>query len=155
MMMHHKKRYLFTYYIVLGLFLLQVSCKKDNNAVDPPANVNITINPNTTEYQELNTVGGWMYLPLNLIPPQSRGIIVYRITQNEFMAYDRTPPYEPDQCCTVDACTALIVSMPFVNDTCTGSQYQILDGVPIDGPSNIPLIRYTTYYDGLVLQIIS
>jgi hypothetical protein len=155
MMSNQKKRLLAVFYIVLGLFLLQVSCKKDDNAVDPPSNVNITINPNSTEYQGINTVGGWIYIPQSLVPPESRGIIVYRITQNEFMAYERTPPYEPDQCCNADGCTALIVDMPFVDDTCTGSQYQILDGSPFDGPSNIPLIRYTTYYDGLVLQIIS
>ena len=155
MMSNQKKRYLAIFYIVLGLFLLQVSCKKDDNAVDPPANVNITINPNSTEYQGINTVGGWIYIPQSLVPQQSRGIFVYRITQNEFMAYERTPPYEPNQCCNANVCTALIVDMPFVDDTCTGSSYQILDGSPFDGPSNIPLIRYTTYYDGLVLQIIS
>jgi len=152
MMINHKKRHLIFIYIVLGLILLQVACKKDDNVAEPPAHVNITINPNSTMYQELNTVGGWTYLTAT---PPSRGIIVYRITQNEFMAYERTPPYEPDQCCSGDTCTFLLVDFPFVEDTCTNSTYQIIDGSPFNGPTTIPLIRYTTYYDGLTLQIIS
>ena len=152
MMIQHRKRHIIFIYIVLGLFLLQVSCKKDENIVEPPTYINITINPNSTEYQELNTVGGWTYLPATT---PSRGIIVYRLTQNDFMAYDRLPPYEPDQCCNDNECTTLIVDMPMVVDTCTNSQYQILDGSPFDGPSTTPLIRYTTHYDGITLQIIS
>ncbi len=152
MIIHYKKRHLFTIYIVLGLFLLQAGCKKDDNAVEPPSYVNITINPNSTEYQELNTVGGWTYID---VAKPSLGIIVYRVTQNDFMAYDRLPPYEPDQCCNGNVCTTLNVDMPFVVDTCTNSTYQIIDGSPFDGPSDTPLIRYTTYYDGLTLQIIS
>ena len=154
MMIHHKIRPIHFVYIVLGLFLLQVSCKKDDNAVEPPAYVNISINPNSTEYQELNTVGGWAYIKES-VPSPSRGIIVYRLTQNDFMAYDRLPPYEPDQCCDGNVCTTLNVDMPWVVDTCTNSQYQIIDGAPFDGPSTIPLIRYTTHYDGIILQIIS
>lgn len=152
MIIRHKNRHLTFIYIVLGLILLHIGCKKGEDEVEPPTYINITINPNSTEYQELNTVGGWTYLPATT---PSRGIIVYRLSQDNFMAYDRMPPYEPDQCCNNGVCTYLIVDMPFVEDTCTSSIYQILDGAPFSGPSSTPLIRYTTYYDGISLQIIS
>jgi hypothetical protein len=87
----------------------------------------------------------------------SRGIIVYRFTTDQFTAFERTPPYKPDSCCSFQTgfCSALVVDQyyPFVVDTCTGSEFLILDGSPSSGPSPYPLIAYQTLYDGNVLYI--
>jgi hypothetical protein len=142
--------------IVTAGILLLPGCKKGNE--NPPLGyVNISIQPNSTIYQELNIIGGWRYLDESdgVFPP-SRGLIVYRSTTDQFMAYDRTPPYKPDSCCNANnQCTKLIVGdeYPFVVDTCTGSRYLIIDGSPSQGPSNTFLYTYITEYDGYTLYI--
>jgi hypothetical protein len=118
--------------------------------------MDITINPNTTMYQEVNFVGGWMYLgEQDGAMPPSRGIILYRLSTEQFMAYERTPPFKPDSCCNVNktVCTSLVVDYPFVLDTCTNSKYLILDGSPVSGPSTMTLSMYVTEYNGDLLYI--
>lgn len=155
--MTHQRSFsgLLIFALVLGIFYLS-SCNKgeDPNSDIPFAHVNVVINPNSTMYQELNVVGGWMYYPY--IDPPSRGLIIYRSTQEDFMAYERTPPTNSNLCCDPETlfCTYLIVEdyYPFVYDTCSDLQYQILDGSPFT-PATIPLKQYRTTYDGLNLYI--
>ena len=60
--------------------LLSLSCNKGSlNPYIPNVPINITVDPNSTMIQELNTVGGWVYLeekPSVYVPAGSRGIIV-------------------------------------------------------------------------------
>lgn len=138
---------------IIFVFLLVVSCEKeDPNPVTPDVYIDITIDPNSTFYQELNTVGGWMYLTADL---PSRGIIVYRNDIMEFLAYDRIPPNEPNLCCTNNICTRLIVGehYPFAMDTCTGTSYLLLNGNVFEGEGKYPMIRYNTSYNGHLLRI--
>lgn len=148
-----------TLFLALILMTIYTGCDKNNNpsGIILPK-INISIEPNSTLYQELNVVGGWMYLGYGegVIEP-SRGIIVYRFSAEQFMAYERTPPYRPDSCCSggQGTCTRLIVEnfYPFVMDTCTQSKYLIIDGSPAEGPSTLSLIPYQTTYDGQILYI--
>jgi len=131
-----------------------LSCKKEEqNPNIPVVYINITIDPNSTMFQPLNTSGGWMYLTSN---PPSRGIIVYRSTQDEFLAYDRIPPNDPNHCCESSTnCTRLVVgdNFPFVKDDCLGITYSILDGGIFQGEGKWPMIRYNTTYNGQYLRI--
>jgi hypothetical protein len=143
---------------VLMVFILLNSCDKDNGGRPPLPPINITLDPNSTIYQELNVVGGWLYLyEQDGAEPPSRGIIVYRLSTDLFAAYERTPPFKPDSCCNAAKtnCTKLLVDnyYPFVMDTCTSSKYLILDGSPISGPSNMTLSTYVTEYYGGLLSI--
>ncbi len=147
---------------ISNLFLLLVllsvaflSCDKNEGPEVDPGFVNIFIQPNSTEYIELNSPGGWVYLYAN---PPSRGIIVYRVNQDDFVAYDRTPTYKPDSCCITEPdleCTRLVMdeSGILVNDTCTGAQYIILDGSVTIGPAVYALYAFQTNFDGETLQI--
>ncbi len=142
--------------VILAMLIFSPACNDDGNNIPLPF-VNITIDPNSTIYQELNVVGGWRYLDESdgVLPP-SRGLIVYRLSTMEFMAYDRIPPYKPDSCClTSTNCTKLMVgnNYPFVVDTCTDSKYLIIDGSPSSGPSNQFLLTYIAEYDGITLYI--
>jgi hypothetical protein len=143
---------------IIGWVLVPAGCNKDNVDRPPLPPTDLTIEPNSTIYQELNIVGGWTYLGEQdgVISP-SRGIIVYRMASDQFVAYERTPPYKPDSCCNANKtiCTSLIVDQyfPFVMDTCTQAKYLILDGSPSSGPSNIPLGMYYTEYNGYQLFI--
>jgi hypothetical protein len=145
---------LFLAAFVTTLFVSSCNKGEDPNSDIPFAHVNVVINPNSTMYQELNVVGGWLYYPF--IDPPSRGLIIYRATQEDFLAYERTPPVNSNLCCDAQnlLCTYLIVDdhYPFVYDTCTDLQYQILDGSPF-APATVPLKQYRTSYDGLNLYI--
>jgi len=143
---------------VIFFMVLLSTCTTDENKNDIVLPyMNITIDPNTTIFQELNVPGGWMYLGYEHgVDPPSRGVIVYRLTMDEFKAYDRMPPYKPDSCCASGSnCTQLLVEgyYPYVMDTCTGSKFIILDGLCVEGPSPYPMLTYVTEYDGRYLYI--
>lgn len=149
-----------SFFLLLNIVLVLILAGCDNsNGDDPPlAYIDITILPNSTLYQELNVIGGWMYLgQTDGVVPPSRGLIVYRLSSDQFMAYERTPPFKPDSCCNESGkeCSALMVGdqYPFVVDTCTDSRYLILDGSPVSGPSGKYLYTYFTDYDGYTLYI--
>jgi hypothetical protein len=135
-----------------------ISCDKDNADRQPLPPINITIDPNSTIYQEINVVGGWLYLDeQDGAQPPSRGIIVYRLSTDQFLAFERTPPFKPDSCCNAakTICSKLIVDdyFPLVADTCTMSKYLILDGSPVEGPSTMTLGTYVSEYNGDLLYI--
>ena len=130
------------------LTIFAVSCKnKLDNMIDINGHVSFTIYPNTIEYQELNAVGGWMY-----VTPQaftnSRGVIVYRFQLDEFMAYDRHPLFIDGPCENYQ----LEVSLPFVVDSCNDQKYIILNGFNANGDGTY-IYRYYTSFDGTELRI--
>ena len=125
----------------------------------------ITIYPNTLQYQDLNFVSGWLYITAD-VESTSRGIIVYRMSDTEFLAYDRIPPNEPDACTDSQGnTTRMVVDFPFVVDHCNNAYYNILNGqiivrepdmvpsFPTDGTQVYPLIQYHTSFDGSKLVI--
>jgi len=121
-----------------------ISCKKDNETV-PNVSVNIVISTTDPSYSNLNAVGGWLYLIGG-----SRGIIVYRYSIDEFMAYDRHCTYEPKETCAV---VEVDQSGIIAEDSCCGSKFLLTDGSVIDGPASILLKTYRTFFDGNNLSI--
>lgn len=123
-----------------------VSCNgKPKNPNSPNVNLNFIIYPNSIEFQELNTVGGWMYVTA---PLPSYGVIIYRYNIDEFRAYERLSPNDPYACPD----NRLFVALPFVIDSCLDNKYSILDGNIIEG-TGYPLIQYFTQYDGTSLRV--
>jgi len=141
------------YIKILGFSLILVilisstwSCKdKPVHDTIPEVAVNINIDVNSTMYIGLNTIGGWVYLTGGY-----RGVLVYRLSVDEFVAYDRGCPYDPRE---LNARITMDPSGITCSDTCCGSQFSILDGGPITGPATLPMKRYYTYYDGNILTI--
>lgn len=133
--------------IFLAVAVFQ-SCKKDKKYDPIPyVYVNIYLNPNSTQYINLNVIGGHEYL---LADPPSKGIIVYRLSQDEFLAYERMCPYDPN-----NTCAGILVepSGSTAIDSCCMSRYILLDGSPFSGPSTLSMKQYRTYYDGNLLHI--
>ena len=130
----------------------------------PNAIINFTIYPNSLQYQELNYISGWLYLT-SVPETTSRGLIVYRVSENEFLAYDRLPPNYPNACADEQGnTTRLVVDFPFVVDYCNNAYYNILNGqIVISEEQNMvpnfstelvyPLFQYHTNYDGNKLVI--
>ena len=157
---------IFKYMILALVPVLFYGCRQiPENPNAPHAYINFTIYPNTIRYQELNVVSGWMYLTSE-VESSSRGIIVYRMSQDEFLAYDRLPPNYPNACTDSHGnTTRLVVDFPFVIDHCNNAYYNILNGeIIIDEEHDMvpnfagdeyiyPLIQYHTSYDGSRLTI--
>ena len=157
-----------TIFIVLAALapMLWQGCKHyPENPNRPHAYINFSINPNSMQYHALNTVSGWEYITSDPTS-DSRGIIIYRMSETEFLAYDRIPPNFPDACTESDGQTKrLVVDFPFVVDHCNNAYYNILNGqlivaepdmipnFPTDGTTVYPLIQYRTVYDGNMLTV--
>ncbi len=139
--------------IVLILFafvaLLFACKKKTNNTVRdnpvPYAPVDMTIYPNDPLYFKIQAIGGWMYVNGGI-----NGLIVYRKSQQEFVALERTSSYLPDN----PAAKAKVMSDNFtLRDTISDSRWQIYDGTVTQGPAAWALRVYGTVYDGNSLRI--
>ena len=135
-----------TVFFTASTAIFAVSCNsRPENPNSPEISINFTIYPNSLEYQELNVVGGWMYVSA---PLPSYGIIIYRYNLDEFKAYERLAPNEPYTCPN----NRLYVDSPFVLDTCINYRYSLLDGSLIEG-SGYPLTQYFTQFDGTALRV--
>ncbi len=143
----HIARLIFPVMVVSLLFVL--SCGKDEQnqgqGIIPNVYVNFTIYPNTIDYIP---PGGYKYYN----DQGNRGIVLYRLDQNLFYAYERTCPYDPDKdCARVEVETSGVIAV----DSCCMSQYILLDGSPFSGPSTLPLKQYRVQYDGSTLTVIN
>ena len=152
--------------ILIALLAILFGCKQyPENPNRPILPAPITIYPNTWQYHDLNFVSGWLYITSET-ESTSRGIIVYRQSDTEFLAYDRMPPNEPDACTDSQGnTTRLVVDFPFVVDRCNNASSNILNGqlivrepdmipnFPTTGTMVYPLIQYRTSFDGIKLVI--
>ena len=139
----------FAFPVLILSLLLAFSCNKDENnqgqGIIPNVYVNFTIYPNTIDYIP---PGGYKYYN----DQGYRGIILYRLDQNSFFAYERTCPFDPDKdCARVEVETSGVIAV----DSCCMSQYILLDGSPFSGPSALPLKQYRIQYDGSALTVIN
>jgi hypothetical protein len=144
---------------IISLLLLPwfSGCKDPwENPNHPNAIVDFTIYPNSIKEYELNVPGGYKYYTSD---PQStsRGIIVFRVTQDSFTVWDRLPPNNPNACCDNNGnCTRLVVEDAFfVVDHCNDITYSILDGTVFEGEGTYRLYPYNYTYDGTSLRITS
>ncbi len=135
-------------FLFLVSFLLTISiisCKKDSDNGIPITAVDVYLYTNNPSFVNLYAIGGWAYITGGV-----RGLLVYRKSSTEFMAYDRNCTYQPSQPCAtivVDATNILAV------DTCCLSKFSMYDGSVTQGPASLPLKAYQTAYDGNVLHI--
>lgn len=136
----------YSFLLFLSALVTLFSCGKEEKGNIPDVAVDIYININKPSYSDLQTTGGWVYLTGG-----SKGIIVYRRSGQDFMAYDRHCTYRPSKNCgraRVDSSNIKIHCRP-----CSGSEYSIMDGSVLKGPASQPLKRYGTSFDGDVLHI--
>lgn len=126
-------------FFCLAIFL--TACKKNKNHPVPNIPFDMTIDINLPSYNALIGVGGWAY-----VVGGSRGIIVYRRSIEEFIAFDRHSPEDPDA-----ACAHPLYPEPdnflTLKDSCSGAKFSLYDGSPING-SEFGLRQYQTSYNG-------
>ena len=130
----------FFWFCFFSINILLTSCKEKEPYPIPNIPVNISINLDLPSYQSLNSPGGWVY-----IPGGSRGIVVYR-NFDEFVALDRHATYESDNNCAI--VNVDTINYFILNDSCSSSQYNIIDGTVVTGPAKWGLKRYNASWDG-------
>lgn len=142
-----KKNTIWFQIIVLVTLTLLISCNKDENnknqGLIPNVNVNFYIQPNTIDFIP---AGSWK----SYDNEGYRGVLIYRLDQNTFLAYEKTCPYDPDQACAhveVDINTFTLL------DSCCMSRFNLIDGTPVEGPATMPLLQYFTDFDGNYLHV--
>lgn len=146
------KKYYYVILTVLVVFLMAVSCKKKKSTQAatpypiPSIPVSVTIYPNDPTNFKLQAIGGWIYYQSAGI----NGLVVYRKSQTEFVALERTSPENPD----VPASAVKVQSDNFtLKDTIKNATWQIVDGAVMNSSAAWPLRLYGTSYDGNALLI--
>jgi nitrite reductase/ring-hydroxylating ferredoxin subunit len=141
-----KSKFVFRLFSALMMVVLLTTCRKEEQIV-PNVAVNITLYINDPQNVSLTSIGGWLY-----VNGGNRGVVVHRISQNQFVAFDRTCPYRPDE-------TASQVSVDSSNvileDRSCGSKFLLSDGSAIQTPALVPLKAYTTAFDGNAIRIVN
>lgn len=121
------------------------SCNKEETGI-PDVPVNVTIYSSDPLFNDLNPIGGYLYYPGG-----SRGLLIYRKSMEEIVAYDRHCPYQPEKSCgkiSVDSSNTFIAI-----DGCCNSKFLLLDGSVNAGPSSYPLKAYYSSFDGYKLTV--
>ncbi|MBN2610623.1 MAG: hypothetical protein JXB00_03625 [Bacteroidales bacterium] len=149
--MKNNKTNLRFFFIFLAAILPQ-SCAKELEEAVPETYVNINLNLSHYSIginQSLvltNTMVNVSSLGYN-----NNGIILFRYSQDEFYAYDRTCPYHVEESVAVE----LDGNQMFAICPECGSKYQLwYYGTPTDaGPSINPLKQYRVFYNPNTFEI--
>jgi hypothetical protein len=130
--------------LFLLILLLGLGCRDNNTSRVPDVPVNIAINILQPDFFNLSVPSGWIY-----ITGGSRGIIVYRKSEEEFIALERHSPFQPEDNCAVKVDDDNVL----ISDPCSDSKWLITDGTIVQGPTAQPLRTYRTSYSNPILYI--
>lgn len=131
--------------IISLIFGLSTSCNDEDNNNIPLVEVNFIIQLNDPDYIRLQTVGGWEY-----VSGGSRGIILYRLSQDQISAYDRHCTFQPSSTCALVSVDPNNIT---ASDDCCGSAFLLNNGSVSRPPARTPLKQYQTFFDGTTLRV--
>jgi hypothetical protein len=117
-----------------------MGCAKEISSVSPVPDVNVReeVNLNSVISQPLKIRdGNYIYIPGGI-----KGIVVYRKTQDVFLAFERQSPYQMDNPCGIITVPS---SQFYMEDTCHKCTFS-WDGRPMGGPCRDILKQYTVQY---------
>jgi len=138
-------------------YLFVSSCKTENNQRIPHVYVDFTININDPMFNDLTVAGNSVVVDASYAGSASagyddHGIIVYRYSETEFFAFDRTCPFEEalDQAVILQNTGDITPACPKCHSKYILPSY----GYPTDdSPSRYPLRRYRTAFDGQIVHV--
>lgn len=130
-------------FIAFISFILLTSCTRNNRHPVPYYQFDVNINLNLPSYQHLQGVGGWAYID----GAGSRGVIVYRRSMGEFVAFDRHSPTDLDASCSSGLVTDE-ENFLILNDPCSNARFSLFDGSIISGDTDWGLRSYLTVFNG-------
>ncbi|HLW40379.1 MAG TPA: hypothetical protein VKX31_08315 [Brumimicrobium sp.] len=128
---------------LLFAFFSFFSCNVNKKHPVPHLSFDVDVNLNNPSYIELQGIGGWAYVS----GVGSKGIVVYRQSQQHFVAFDRHSPSPEGFDCQagleVDAENFLVL-----NDPCSNAKFSLYDGSVLSGDSKFGLRSYIAEYSG-------
>lgn len=131
------------------MIFIAIACEEIESEI-PDIPVNINININDPLYRDLKTVGNSV-----TVTGGHAGIIIYRFTPTEFIAYDRLCPVEQKTSCRLQATDDDL----FFTCQCCNTPYLMIDGTgqslndtTFEGTGKF-LKGYRTYLSGNILRI--
>lgn len=123
--------------IAITLVLLS-GCRSNTGDFVPNVLVDATLSLNLPAYQNLNLIGGLVFVR----DLGYRGLVVHRLTLDEFRAYDMACTNQPSNPCHV---VALDTASNLLQCGCCESRFS-LDGFPARGPASLNLRSYRTLF---------
>lgn len=117
------------------------NCNPNRKNPIPNVPFDITINISLPQYIDLQNVGSYAF-----VQGGSKGIIVYRMSYDQFIAFDRHNPSDASFNCA-EPLTPRTDNFLELSDSCSNARFSLLDGSAIEG-SNVGLRQYMTVYDG-------
>ena len=130
--------------LILLIILFISACSNEHSF--PNTDVYIVIPVTMPQYTNLSVVWGYEYLTGGL-----GGIIVVRGLDDNFIAYDRSCTFELNAECIISGKSTNGLTLNC--GECCNSEFFVVDGSVIEGPANLALQKYTTYFDGEMLYI--
>lgn len=143
---HNRQIKVRAFALMAAMLMVTFSCSKEQQATEIPyVYVNFNLNPNGTQYINLNVVNGW-----ETVTGGYNGILIFRKSVNEFSAFERACPNDP-----LKQGAQVRVDLSGITCYCPvcGSKFIMVDGTPYEGPSHFPLKQYSTVYDGAMLYV--
>lgn len=126
--------------IILFSIAFLFSCKKETEENPVPNKyVNFTLYLNDPEFQDLKIPGNYIF-----VHQGTNEIVIYRLSMDDFVAYDRVCTYEADPNCLVYADS----SGATLECSCCKSKFLLIDGTVNSGLARHSLRQYYVTYDG-------
>lgn len=127
---------------LLSAFLITLAllsgCRSDTGDFVPNVLVDANISLNLPSYQPLNVVGGLVFVR----DLGYRGIVIHRLTLDEFRVFDMACTFQPSIACHV---IGLDTATNLLQCGCCESRFS-LDGFPARGPASLNLRSYRSLY---------
>lgn len=126
--------------ISIILLFINYSCNPLGDHPVPNVAVSVQINILLPSYSALMSIGGYTYVNGGV-----KGIVVYRKSNDEFMAYDRMSTAAGGFDC--DPLEIDTDNFIFMTDTCSNAVYSLIDGSVVSGDAVYGLRAYQTYWN--------
>ena len=132
--------------IVISFSLFSISsCKDEENNNIPLVQVDFVINIDDPDYLNLKTIGGSVE-----VIGGSRGILLYRLSNETINAFDRHCTFQPSNTCAIISADPSSIT---ATDHCCGSVFLLSTGDVSQPPASTPLKQYNTNFDGTTLRV--
>ena len=123
------------------LLLFTAGCQNNGNHPVPNVAVSVQVNIFLPSYSSLQSVGGYAFVNGGV-----KGIVVYRRSIDEFLAFDRMSTAEGGfECVPLEVDTNNFL---FLNDACSNAVYSMIDGSIVSGDARYALKGYQISFDG-------
>ncbi len=144
------------FFLIVLLYVLANACETEKQKIIPHTYVNFSIRLDDPQFITLSSIGNAVvitssYDGSNSAGYDNNGIILYRASQDEFYAFDRTCTYDVEKSIAVEIDDSGIMA---VCPEC-GSIYVLPNiGFPTkESPSKYALHQYQTSFDGLNVHV--